>query len=366
MSDVFERNVHCLLGLPFDAVDMAGAVRQIRDAALRRESCFFSTPNVNWLVACLRDDAFRDSAIQSDLCIADGMPLVWVARLLGIPIHERVAGSGLFETLRHDRAARLSVYFFGGQAGIAEAACERLNAESGGMTCVGFECPGFGTVEEMSSDASVTRINASGADFVVVALGAKKGQAWIERNRSRLSAPVISHLGAVVDFVAGRVSRAPIWTQRAGLEWLWRIKEDPGLWQRYFSDGLVFLRLLATRVIPYAWFMHWHKPTRRELNSAAIDTHDAGGEIVIRLRGAWVQENLGPLRDCFSKAIISGKDLRIDCEDVSYVDSAFLGLAMLLRGYQTRHRKQLVMIVGLPKPVRQVIKYCCAEYLCAA
>lgn len=362
MSSVFERNVHCLLGLPFDAVDMAGAVRRIRDAVLHREPCFLSTPNVNWLVACLADHAFRDSVIRSDLSIADGMPLVWVARLLSIPIRDRVAGSGVFETLRRDRAARLSVYFFGGQEGIAEAACKRLNSDSEGLTCVGFECPGFGSVEDMSSNEAIARINASGADFVVVALGAKKGQTWIERNRARLSVPVICHLGAVVDFVAGTVSRAPSWMQRAGLEWLWRIKEAPGLWQRYFFDGLVFLRLLVTRVVPFAWFKHRHKPARKKLDSAAIDWQDEGREIVIRLRGVWVQENLRPLRDCFSDVVRAAKDVRLEMGGVKYVDSAFVGLVMLLKDHQKQHSRKLLIASPL-KPVRQIIKYCCAEYL---
>ena len=362
MADVFERNVHCLLGLPFDAVDTAGAVRRVRDAALRREPCFLSTPNVNWLVACLADEAFRDSVIRSDLSIVDGMPLVWIAGLLGIPTRERVAGSEVFEKLRRDRTTRLSVFFFGGQAGVAHATCAKINADSGGITCVGFHFPGFGSVEEMSSDETIRRINASSADFVVVALGAKKGQAWIERNRARLSAPVISHLGAVVDFVAGRVSRAPVWIQRTGFEWLWRIKEQPGLWQRYLSDGLVLLRLLVTRVLPYAWFMYWHKPSRQELDSAAIDFQDTGDEIVIRLRGAWVQTNMRPLRDCFSKAVLADREIRLVMGEVAYVDSAFVGLVMLLRGHQARHGRRL-QIVSIQKPVAQILTYCCADYL---
>lgn len=362
MSDVFERNVHCLLGLPFDAVDTAGAVRRVRDAVLRREPCFLSTPNINWLVACLADEAFRDSVIRSDLSVADGMPLVWIAGLLGVPIRERVAGSGVFEKLQHDRTARLSVFFFGGLAGIAEAACERLNSESGGMTCVGFDCPGFGNVEEMSSDETVKKINASGADFVVVALGAKKGQAWIERNRARLSSPVISHLGAVVDFVAGRVNRAPAWTQRAGLEWLWRIYEQPGLWRRYFSDGLVLLRLLVTRVFPYAWFIYRHKPTRQERDSADISVQDESTKKVIRLRGAWVQENLDPLRDFFARASLSGQDICVEMEGVSYIDSAFVGLVMLLHGECKRRARRLIL-TGSGETVRRVLRYSAAEYL---
>ena len=206
-------------------------------------------------------------------------------------------------------------------------------------------------------------INASRADFLVVALGAKKGQAWIARNRPRLSPPVISHLGAVIDFVAGRIRRAPVWTQHAGLEWLWRIKEEPGLWRRYFPDGLVFVQLLITRVAPFAWFMLWHKPDRQELDSANIDLRDEGDEIFVRLRGAWVRDNLEPLRDRFSKVARDGKNVTLEMGEVTYIDSAFIGLVMLLHGRQSEEGKRFLM-VSLQKPVRRIVKYCCAEYLC--
>jgi N-acetylglucosaminyldiphosphoundecaprenol N-acetyl-beta-D-mannosaminyltransferase len=362
LSDDFERNIHCLLGLPFDAVDLAGAVSRIRDAATRRQSCFFSTPNLNFIVACLTDDAFRNSVIQSDLSIADGTPLVCVAKLLRVPIRERVAGSGVFEILRGENRSRISVYFFGGMEGVAESACKRLNSNPSGVVCVGYEFPGFGSVEDMSSDETIARINASGADFVVVSLGASKGQAWIARNRNRLSAPVISHLGAVMNFVAGTASRAPSWVQRSGMEWLWRVKEEPRLWNRYVADGLVFLRLLVTHVVPHSWLICCHRPTIQELEKAEVKLLEHGAEIVIRLRGAWVLENLRPLRECFSRPALAGRDVRLEMEHVTYVDSAFIGLLMLLYGGRKRQDKRFS--VGNPKErVRRIFRYSCAEFL---
>lgn len=112
MAVNFHRNVCCLPGLPFNAADAAGAVRRARNAAARRTPCFISTPNLNFLLSCRADSQFRDSVINSDLSIPDGMPLVWRARLLGIPIRERVAGSDLFEQLRKGTSTQLLVYFF--------------------------------------------------------------------------------------------------------------------------------------------------------------------------------------------------------------------------------------------------------------
>jgi N-acetylglucosaminyldiphosphoundecaprenol N-acetyl-beta-D-mannosaminyltransferase len=361
----FGRNVHCLLGLPLDAVDLGAAAARIREAAARRTPCFVSTPNLNFLVGCRADDAWRDSVIASDLNIADGMPLVWSARLLGIPLPERVAGADLFEQLRQENGRRLSVYFFGGGEGVAQAASRRLNAERGGVVCAGFESPGRGSVEELSRPESIARINASGADFLVVALGAKKGQAWIERNLARLSVPVVSHLGAALNFAAGTLERAPAWMRRAGLEWLWRIRQEAWLWRRYFADGLAFLRLLLTRVLPYAWLLRRHPPSREELDAAAIDLHDTGPEIVIRLRGAWAQQNLAPLRACFSGAARLKRHLRLDLSRVSCVDSAFLGLALLLYGAQKKQLRRLACEPVSPT-VQKIFEYGCAGFLLTA
>jgi N-acetylglucosaminyldiphosphoundecaprenol N-acetyl-beta-D-mannosaminyltransferase len=358
----FHRDVHCLLGLPFDAVDMAGALQRVRKAAIERVPCFISTPNLNFLIGCRADSGFRDSVVHSDLSIADGMPLVWMARLLAVPITQRVAGSDLFAQLGKGLTAPLRVYFFGGAPGVAQTACQRLNEAAPGLVCAGFESPGFGSIADMSGDQSIEKINASRPDFLVVSLGAKKGQAWIEHNRARIAAPVISHLGAVVNFIAGTVKRAPGWVQKSGLEWLWRIKEEPGLWRRYFRDGLALLDLLVTRVVPYAWFLRRRQVDADELAKAAVDMKEDAQCCVVHLRGAWTKRNIGPLRDCFAKAVVAGQDVRLEMSGVTYIDSAFVGLVTLLHGHQQQHNRQL-QISSPREPVRRVLRYCCAEYL---
>ena len=356
--------MHCLFGLPFDAVDLDAAEQRIRTAVEQRSPCFLSTPNLNFLIACQSDTSFRNSVINSDLSVADGMPVVWLSRLLGAPIRERVPGSTLFDRLRRGSGAKLAVFFFGGSDGVAEQACRQLTIEDQRLTCAGYASPGYGSVEDMSTEETIQRINANKADILVVALGARKGQAWIERNRHRLDVPVISHLGAVLNFVAGTVARAPAWLQNIGLEWLWRIKEEPELGRRYLVDGLMFLRLLVTRALPYAWYIYRHKHAKRDLESASVEARDTSTEIVIRLVGPWVQENLAPLRDCFAKAARAGKDVRIDLEHVSYLDASVLGLVLLLYGSQTRAGRRLDCSAASPE-VRRILRYGCSEFLLA-
>ena len=170
-----------------------------------------STPNVNFLVKSQVNGTLRESMLLSDLCLADGMPLIWIAKLLRIPIHERIAGSDLFGRLKPANATgrRLRVFLLGGAEGVAAAVGARLNAERGGLECVGVLNPGFGTIEEMSSPKIIDEINASNADLIAVFFGAEKAQAWLLHNHWRLRPPVRAQFGATINFEAGTVRRAP-------------------------------------------------------------------------------------------------------------------------------------------------------------
>lgn len=359
----FGRQVHCLLGLPIDVLDTAGALARIQDAAAVRRPCFFSTPNLNFLIASQDDAAFRDSVIRSDMSVADGMPLVWMARLIGIPLPERVAGSTLFDALRGDGGRPLSVYFFGGPEGAAAQACRRINAEGRGLRCAGQRYPGFGGIEAMSAAAVIDDINASGADFLVVALGARKGQEWIVRNLPRIAVPVVSHLGAVVNFAAGTVSRAPRWMQRGGLEWLWRIREEPGLWRRYWADGIALLRLLVECVLPLAWHRK-RRSNRRDLAIGLLERAEEGGGTVLRLKGVWHAGNLAPLRAAFAELADSAVPLRVDLAATEDVDSAFVALLLLLHGHRDRGGLPFA-VDGACGDAARVFRWCRAEFVLA-
>lgn len=326
-----ERNVHCLMGLPVDAVDMAGAVQRVRHAALTNTRCFVSTPNLNFVMAACRDEAFRDSVLHSDLCLADGMPLVWVARLLGLPIRERVSGAGLFESLLMHPGPPITAYFFGGPDGVAQAACKRVNDTGKGLRCVGFDAPGFGSVQDLSGADRIDRINSSGAHFIIVALGAKKGQAWIEHNQERLLAPVLCHLGAVVNFAAGSVQRAPRWVQAMGAEWLWRIKEEPGLWRRYWDDGVCFIDVLVRNVLPLA-AQRLRRPLSPDATKGSLITSRKDRKTTLALEGVWTRDQLEPLRQAVRTAYAAQTDLVVDLARATHVDNACLGLLLLARG----------------------------------
>lgn len=329
MEGIPDRNLVCLGGLPFDAVGMDEAVDRVCAAAKTRQPLFVSTPNLNFMIAAQHDAAFRDSVVHSDLSIVDGMPLVWMARLLGLPVRERVPGSGLFEALRAGAGSAklgrpLTVYFFGGPVGVAARACARINEWGTAMRCVGFHCPGFGSVADMSGQAVIDEINASGADFLVVSLGAKKGQAWIEYNRGRLAVPVISHLGAVVNFVAGTVNRAPVSWQRWGLEWLWRIKEEPALVKRYAADGWQLLAMVVGRVLPYALWLRRHPAPATD---GTVTVARSGDDARIVVDGALTGTALAALGKEVAERRDSPGRVVVDLAGCSYLGSGFFGIA---------------------------------------
>jgi N-acetylglucosaminyldiphosphoundecaprenol N-acetyl-beta-D-mannosaminyltransferase len=324
------RLTYCVLGLPFDAVTMEQAVAVVEEAVISRRRCFISTPNVNFAIAARHDRRFRSSVLQSDLVLADGQPVVWAAKLAGTPISERVSGAGLFEKLRQDARVPIKVYFFGGPEGAAQAAHDALNRSAGHMHSVGFCSPGFGSTVELSKSTFIDPINDAGPDFLVVALGAAKGQDWILANLDRLQAPVISHLGAVVNFTAGTVQRAPQWIQNIGGEWLWRIAQEPKLWRRYWNDGLQLLRMAFSVILPTAFGRLIR--SSEDKNGFSMTCQVEGESVCIKLSGNWTDTGAATLADTLSPLLGHAKWLKIEASGLTNVSPRIHAQLLQLEG----------------------------------
>jgi N-acetylglucosaminyldiphosphoundecaprenol N-acetyl-beta-D-mannosaminyltransferase len=312
------------------------------------------------------DPLFRESLLTSDLCTVDGTAIVWLARLLRIPIRHRVAGSDIFEALKSKtRSARpLKVFLFGGAEGVAENASRALNrAAAGGLHCVGAMCPGFGTVEELSRDDMIEAINSSQADFLVASLSAKKGQLWLQKNHDRLRIPVRAHLGATINFQAGTIRRAPPVMRRLGIEWLWRIKAEPYLWKRYWHDAGALLGLLATCVLPLAVKSLWQglKKGRsgRDLLIRQFESHE---QVTLALYGAATAQNVEKAIPYVRSAVRANKQIVIDLAATRAIDARFLGLLLML-GKQVMKRGENLRLVGASAKLKRAICLHGADYL---
>ena len=160
----FQRRVYCVLGLPFDALTMDQAVAKVRQAVLARSRCLLVTPNLNFIAESARDSRFRDTLLEADLSLADGMPLIWTARCLGIALRHRVSGADLFEALDQTATPRkISVFLFGGNHGVAVRAGEQIATHSVGLSCAGALEPLFGTAEELSERSPMERALQEGS-----------------------------------------------------------------------------------------------------------------------------------------------------------------------------------------------------------
>ncbi|MFM2075323.1 MAG: hypothetical protein RJB34_1628 [Pseudomonadota bacterium] len=360
----FERPVIALLGLPVDAIGLSQAMAGLHRAREQQAQCFLSTPNLNFAIQSQRDAAFRDSVCRSNMSVADGMPLVWLARCMGLPVRERVPGSSLFEALLHTKGTPWRVFFMGGPPGVAQQANMALNAQGSGMQAVGWIDPGKMNAQSMQRTDWVDEINAAQPDFLVVALGAQKGQAWISHHLARLQVPVVSHLGAVVNFVAGTVSRAPRWVQRTGLEWLWRIKEEPHLWRRYRDDAWALLGVAAFQVGPLVLYGLWQRmagwvQTRRPCQ---VICNSAGGVFRVTLQGGATHEHWAPMRQAFRQAWASGLDVEVDASALTQVDAQWVALCLLL-DTTLRDAGRCFSLTGLPALQRRVLSWHAAGHL---
>jgi N-acetylglucosaminyldiphosphoundecaprenol N-acetyl-beta-D-mannosaminyltransferase len=204
------------------------------------------TPNVDHVVKASRNPAFRDAYSRVSVSLADGMPLIWASRLLGCPLPERVAGSDMLMPLL-DLAARRQwrVYLLGGAPGVAEQAA-RLMSEKMGIVVAGWDDSRIGMDGSDPGDATIHRAHAARPDLVFVALGPPKQELWIDRARPHLGSAVSLGVGASLDFLVGKVHRAPRWMANSGLEWLYRLLQEPRrLWRRYLVEGPSFFGILA-------------------------------------------------------------------------------------------------------------------------
>jgi N-acetylglucosaminyldiphosphoundecaprenol N-acetyl-beta-D-mannosaminyltransferase len=256
----------------------------------------------------------------------------------------------------------LRVFFFGGEMGAGELASQKINRKPAGLLAVGHYTPGFGSVDEMSTPEIINAINQHDVEFLIVSLGAKKGQAWIEKNRHLLKAPVISHLGAVINFFAGTVKRAPVWMQRCGLEWLWRIMQERSLWKRYFFDGLQFFNLLIFKVLPYAIWLRFNQTQMHETNQLrmAISEHDK--EIHLKLIGVCTDNTISTLKPIFKDLALQRKDILIDLLEVPALDGAFLGLCQLLLKI-TKQSGLNLNFTNVSRKNKRIIRWSGAGYL---
>jgi N-acetylglucosaminyldiphosphoundecaprenol N-acetyl-beta-D-mannosaminyltransferase len=212
--------------------------------------------SVHGIVEGRRDGSFRGILNRAALVLPDGMPLVWFGRLAGRTGMQRVYGPGFMESVcRVTAAGGVRHFFYGGAPGVADELARRTTARFPGLVAVGSYCPPFRALTRAETDDVVSQINQAGPDIVWVGLSTPKQERWIGQVRERLTVKLLISVGAAFDYHTGRLKQAPRAIQRTGLEWAFRLAQEPGrLWRRYAVNNPRFIYLAALQLAGLAKF----------------------------------------------------------------------------------------------------------------
>lgn len=241
-----------VFNVPTTAQSFSGAIQTLTqwavDASRRRYVC---TCPVYTLMMCREQEEVMRAVSGADMIAADGMPVVWMQRRLGFRFAERIYGPDIMRTLcGPDNESAIRHYFWGGLPGVVEQLATVLSAQNQKLHIAGMHSPPVRPVDTIPDPEVVSRINDAGASVVWIGLGSPKQDLWMATYRPVLDAPLLIGVGAAFDMLAGIKSQAPRWMQRTGLEWLFRLQQEPKrLWKRYLLYNPRFMWLVLTHYL---------------------------------------------------------------------------------------------------------------------
>ena len=234
-----------VLGVGFDSVSVGQAVAYACDIMRGDKKSYIVTPNPEIVWVCRRDETFRNAINGAALVLADGIGIIIGARILGTPLtHGRVTGID-FATALFDKMAEFggSLFLLGSKPGVAEEAGRKLAEKHPGLVIAGTADGYFSDDEPV-----IGQINTAAPDLLLVCLGARKQELWMAGNTGRLNTSLCAGLGGSLDVFAGNVKRAPVFFQKFGLEWLYRLAHQPRRIIRMLKLPLFLLAVIINRI----------------------------------------------------------------------------------------------------------------------
>lgn len=321
-----------VLGTPISIIDMKGTLKRIEEMIESGSPHFIITPNVDFVVQAGEDQELHRILCDADLVICDGMPLVWASKWFGNPIPERVAGSDLaVPLLELAERKRLKLFLLGAETAVNRKAAETIRNDYPNINLVGNYSPPYASLVDMDHEDINKRITEAKPDILLVGFGCPKQEKWINMNYQHIGVPVSIGVGATVDFIAGKVSRAPQWMRNSGLEWFYRlIKEPRRMWKRYVKDIVVF----TFAMIKYRRYIKWRGnrsdssvTNTEEINSQSISEKGTSLELPERLDAANAAIWSPIMTDFIQKSQIP----RFDLSKIKFIDSTGLGELIRVR-----------------------------------
>ncbi|MBW4658830.1 MAG: WecB/TagA/CpsF family glycosyltransferase [Drouetiella hepatica Uher 2000/2452] len=239
-----------VIGFPVTALPFDAQISLVMKWASARLSKYVCVANVHMLMEAHTDPSFASVLEAADMVTPDGMPLVWLMKLMGVPHQDRVAGMDIFLALCKQASTEgISVFFLGSKPDILERMKKNLCEEFPELQVADMQPLPFRPLTLEEDEAMVQKINESGARLVLVSLGCPKQEIWMNQHQGKVEAVMLG-LGGVFPVYAGIHKWAPNWVRRAGLEWLYRLLQEPRrLWRRYFATIPPFLYLASKQVL---------------------------------------------------------------------------------------------------------------------
>jgi N-acetylglucosaminyldiphosphoundecaprenol N-acetyl-beta-D-mannosaminyltransferase len=237
-----------VLGVPIAGVQIPDVVAQMEKwIAGRERTHYICVANVHVIMEGRQDPSFREVLLSADLCIPDGMPLVWIGRRRGHALYNRVYGPDLLiDFCRTTKDAGYTHFFLGGQPSVGNKLANELQRRFPGVRVAGICSPPFRKLTQREDDEITEQINRAAPDVLWVGLGCPKQERWMHEHRNNLRIPVVVGVGQAFDIHSGDIPQAPLWMRKNGLEWLFRLCREPRrLWRRYLIYNTKFIIALV-------------------------------------------------------------------------------------------------------------------------
>jgi N-acetylglucosaminyldiphosphoundecaprenol N-acetyl-beta-D-mannosaminyltransferase len=238
-----------VLGVPVSATSMEQALDRVEGWIRARDPHYVTFTGVHGVMECQADPELARIHRGAGMVAPDGMPMVWASKLAGVKDTTRVYGPDFLLAMA-ERAARegYTSFFYGGNEGVADELAASLAERFPGFRCVGTYCPPFRPLTDDEVGEVVELVRAAEPDMVWVGLSTPKQERWMAQFVDKLDGPVLLGVGAAFDIHSGNLSQAPLWMQRNGLEWLYRLGVEPKrLWKRYLVNNPRFVAKVARR-----------------------------------------------------------------------------------------------------------------------
>lgn len=234
------------LNTEVDNLTMDEAIDKAEELIIKKKPSYVVTPNVDHIVKLETDKEFQDVYKNADLILTDGMPLIWISKMKGNPIKEKISGSDFFPKLCERAAEKgYSLFLLGAAEGVAAKAAKNLKEKYEGLNIVGTYSPSYGFEKKDDEIKMIIEIiNETKPDILAVGLGAPKQEKFLYKYKNELNVPISLAIGASIDFEAGNINRAPRWMQNCGLEWFYRLCKEPRrMFKRYIVDDFKILSI---------------------------------------------------------------------------------------------------------------------------